>query len=246
MKTFNQSLLARSLAFLLITFFAVSPAWATCGGGGGGGGGGMSGGGGGSSAAETYPVPWKIRTPKDPAPKGLIVYWFPASADELKRSSLRMSRPLSLYASQCISMELADNQVPNAQQLVGEAKLPVAVIATPDGTPVTRVENTGGKLKVEALEKVLTTEVKTRESALDELSRPKNSTSAPVCWIRLIRRRCVTWVSFIAITPAIGIKRAQPSTRYFICRLTRFPAQWLCMVWARSRFTKASSKRDFT
>jgi tetratricopeptide (TPR) repeat protein len=79
-----------------------------------------------------------------------------------------MSRPLSLYASQCISMELADGQVPNAQKLVGEAKLPVAVIATPDGEPVTRVENLAGKLKVEALEKVLTTEVKTREGALDE------------------------------------------------------------------------------
>jgi tetratricopeptide (TPR) repeat protein len=44
----------------------------------------------------------------------------------------------------------------------------VAVIATADGEPVTRVENTGGKLKVEALEKVLTTEVKSRESVLDE------------------------------------------------------------------------------
>jgi tetratricopeptide (TPR) repeat protein len=125
-------------------------------------------GGGGGGAAETYPVPWKVRLPKDPPAKGLIVYWFPASADELKKSGLRMSRPLSLYASQCISMELADGQVPNAQKLLGEAKLPVAVIATPDGEPVTRIENTGGKLKVEALEKVLTTEVKSRESLLDE------------------------------------------------------------------------------
>jgi len=152
-----------------MTLFAVSPVWATCGGGGGGGGGGMTGGsgGGGGAAAETYPVPWKIRKPADPPAKGLVVYWFPASADELKKSSLRMSRPLSLYASQCVSMEVADDRVPNAQTLIGEAKLPVAVIATPDGTPVTRVENTAGKLKVEALEKVLTTEVKTRESAVD-------------------------------------------------------------------------------
>jgi tetratricopeptide (TPR) repeat protein len=168
MKTPSASLLARSLAVLLITLFAVSPAWATCGGGGGGGGGGMTGGSGGGSAPETYPVPWKVRSPKDAPPKGLIVYWFPASTEELKKSSLRMSRTLSLYASQCISMELADGNVPNAPNLVGESKLPVAVVATPDGTPVTRVENKDGKLKVEALEKVLTTEVKTRESALDE------------------------------------------------------------------------------
>ncbi|HLN99331.1 MAG TPA: hypothetical protein VK208_12800, partial [Pyrinomonadaceae bacterium] len=156
----------RSVTALLITLFAVSPAWATCGGGGGGGGGGMSGGSGGA-APETYPVPWKIRDAKTPPAKGLVVYWFPASADELKRSSLRASRILSLYASQCVSMELADNQVPNAQELVGESKLPVAVIATADGKPVTRVENKDGKLKVESVEKVLETEVKTRESALD-------------------------------------------------------------------------------
>ena len=161
------SLFARSLTVLLITLFAVSPAWATCGGGGGGGGGGTSGGGGGGSAPETYPVPWKIHDAKTPPAKGLVLYWFPASKEELQKSSLRMSRTLSLYASQCISMELADTRVPNAEKLVGESKLPVAVIATPDGTPVTKVENKDGKLRVEAVEKVLDTEVKTRGTALD-------------------------------------------------------------------------------
>jgi tetratricopeptide (TPR) repeat protein len=146
--------------------FAVSPAWATCGGGGGGGGGGVSGGSG--KGPETYPVPWRVREAKEPPAQGLVLYWFPASKDELKRSSLRLSRTLSLYASQCVSMEVADGSVANAEKLVGEAKLPVAVIATPDGSPVTRVENKDGKLRVDAVEKVLQAEVKTRESALDE------------------------------------------------------------------------------
>ncbi|HKO97184.1 MAG TPA: tetratricopeptide repeat protein [Pyrinomonadaceae bacterium] len=167
MKTSSGSLLARSLATLLIMLFAVSPAWATCGGGGGGGGGGVSGGSRGS-APEVYPVPWKVRGPKDPPAKGLVVYWFPASKEEITKSSLRLSRTLSLYASQCVSMELADASVANWEKLVGESKLPVAVIATPDGNPVTKVENNQGKLKVEAVEKVLQSEVKTRETALDE------------------------------------------------------------------------------
>jgi tetratricopeptide (TPR) repeat protein len=166
MKTPLQSLPARFLAVVLITLFAVSPAWATCGGGGGGGGGGMSGGSG--SDGEVYNVPWKVRAPKDPPPKGLVVYWFPNSKEELQKSSLRVSRPLSLYATQCISLELADYRLPNAQKLIGESKLPVAVLATPDGTPVNKLENKDGKLKVELLEKLVESEVKQREAALDE------------------------------------------------------------------------------
>lgn len=161
-------LFARALTFFLVTLFCVSPALATCGGGGGGGGGGMSHGSSSGPAPETYPVPWKIRDAKTPPAKGLVLYWFPASSDELKKSSLRASRTLSLYASQCVSMELADGQIPNAQQLLGDAKPPVAVIAMPDGTPVTRVENKDGKLAVAAVEKVLDTEMKSREAAIDE------------------------------------------------------------------------------
>lgn len=167
MKTSIPSFLMRGSAFLLIVLFAVSPAWATCGGGGGGGVGGMSGGGGGAASPTVYYVPWKVRAPKDPPPMGLVLYWFPASNEELKKSSLRESRPLSLYASQCISMEVADTRIPNAEKLIGESKLPVAVLATPDGTPVNKLENVDGKLKVQLVEKLVETEVKQRESALD-------------------------------------------------------------------------------
>ena len=168
MKTSSASLFARPLATLLILLFAVSPAWATCGGGGGGGGGGMpSGGGGGGSSPEVYYVPWKARKAQDPPAKGLVVYWFPKSNDELQRSSLRTSRPLSLYATQCISMAIADTRLPNAEKLIGSSQLPVVVLATPDGDPVTKVENQGGKLKVADVEKVVTAEVKQREAALD-------------------------------------------------------------------------------
>src|SRR6185503_7739077 len=134
--------IAPPIATLLILLFVVSPVWATCGGGG---------------APTVYYVPWKVRKAEDPPAKGLVVYWFPASEIELKKSSLRASRPLSLYAAQCISMEVADTRIPNAGKLVGSSTLPVAVLATPDGTPVSKLENTGGKLKVEQLEKVVET-----------------------------------------------------------------------------------------
>jgi len=125
-----------------------------------------SGGGGGGSNAPVYVVPWKIRKASDPAPGGLVLYWFPRSADEIKASSLRQSRVLSLYASQCVSMELADGQTPHSNELVGSSTLPVAVLAKPDGTAVNKVENTNGKLKVADVEKLVDTEMKQRESDL--------------------------------------------------------------------------------
>jgi tetratricopeptide (TPR) repeat protein len=159
----------RSIAVALLALFLIQTSFATCGGGGGGGGGGMSnnGGGGGGSNAPVYVVPWKVRKPKDPPATGLVLYWFPASNNEVNNSSLRQSRDLSLYASQCVSMELADTHVQNADKLVGDSKLPVAVLATPDGTPVSKIENTNGKLKVADVEKVVAGEMKQRESALD-------------------------------------------------------------------------------
>jgi tetratricopeptide (TPR) repeat protein len=162
----------KGIAILLTLLFSVSPVWATCGGGGGGGGGGSSSSGGsgsgGGSAPVVYNVPWKIRKATDAPAMGLVLYWFPASADELKKSSLRQSRTLSVYASQCVSMELADGSTANAAKLVGEAKPPLAVLATPDGTPVNRIAAQDGKLKVVEVEKLVQTEVKQREAALDE------------------------------------------------------------------------------
>ena len=126
----------------------------------------MASGGGGGSSAPVYVVPWKIRKPSDPAPAGLVLYWFPRSSDEIKVSSLRQSRVLSLYASQCVSMELADGSTPHSSELVGSSTLPVAVLAKPDGTAVSKVENTNGKLKVADVEKVVDTEMKQREGDL--------------------------------------------------------------------------------
>ena len=161
---------ARSIAVALLALFFVQSSWATCGGGGGGGGGGMSNGGGGAGAgnAPTYPVPWKIYKAKDaPATGGLVLFWFPASQNEIRNSSLKESRTLSIYASQCVAMEVADTRIPNADKLVGDSQLPVAVLATPDGTPVKKVENKDGKLKVADVEKVVDGEMKQRESSLD-------------------------------------------------------------------------------
>src|SRR5687768_1593108 len=94
--------LSRILATILITLFAMSPAWATCGGGGGGGTGGVGGGNSGMGPAPTvYKVPWRLWEPRSAPQKGLVLYWFPANNDEVKKSPLLTSRILTLYSAQC-------------------------------------------------------------------------------------------------------------------------------------------------
>src|SRR5690348_3171396 len=93
----------RSLSLIVSAFFLVPTASATCGGGGGGGMGGMAPGGGGGVQQQVYYVPWKVAQPTDAsAANRLVLYWFPSSQNELQNSSLRVSRPLSVYASQCV------------------------------------------------------------------------------------------------------------------------------------------------
>src|SRR3981081_3764298 len=157
---------SRTMAAALLALFSIQSSWATCGGGGGGGGGGMSGGGGGSDAP-TYPVPWKIYTKDTPVKGGLVLFWFPASETEIRNSSLQQSRTLSLYASQCVAMEVADTKLPNADKLLGDSKLPVAVLATADGTPVKKIDNKDGKLRVGDVEKVGEHDMNVREPSPD-------------------------------------------------------------------------------
>ena len=160
--------LSRALATILIVLFSLSPAWATCGGGGGGGTGGVGGGNRTEGPAPAvYKVPWKIWEARSAPNKGLVLYWFPASNDEIKRSSLLASRILTLYSAQCVSMTVADAKTPELQPIIGDSALPVAVLAGADGSPIKKVENTGGKLRVEQVEKLLEAEMKVRETTLD-------------------------------------------------------------------------------
>jgi len=154
----------------MIAFLTVSQSWATCGGGGGGGRGGMASGPGGSMQdQQVYRVPWRLIKPEDPpASAGLLLYWFPSSQQELERSSLLNSRTLSLYASQCATLGIVDSHTPIGEKFAAGDKLPVAVLAQPDGTLVGKAENKNGYLKVEQVESLLESEMKKRESALKE------------------------------------------------------------------------------
>jgi tetratricopeptide (TPR) repeat protein len=65
-------------------------------------------------------------------------------------------------------MTVADAREPELQKIIGDSKLPVAVLTAPDGSAISKVENTAGKLKVEQVEKAVDSEMKQRENALDQ------------------------------------------------------------------------------
>src|SRR5215208_1710352 len=160
--------LSRALATLLMVLFSLSPAWATCGGGGGGGTGGVAGGSSNAGPAPTvYKVPWKMWEARTTPNKGLVLYWFPANNNEIQKSPLHASRILTLYSAQCVSMTVADGRQPELKPIIGDSALPVAVLTTADGSPITKVESTAGKLKIEQVEKAVESEMKQRETALD-------------------------------------------------------------------------------
>ena len=159
----------RTLFLTLFVPVLVLESWATCGGGGGGGVGGMGGGGMAGSDPQVYQVPWRVLKPQDPpVTTGLVLYWFPSSTNEWQQSSLRTSRDLALYATQCVTMEVSDVHTPTGQKLASDAALPIAVLAEADGTVIGRVENKNGMLKAEQVEKLVAGEIKQRESTLDK------------------------------------------------------------------------------
>jgi tetratricopeptide (TPR) repeat protein len=123
----------------------------------------------GMPSEQVYNVPWRVRVPElPPVTAGLVLYWFPSSVEEIKKSSLRTSRVLSLYASECISMEIVDAGSPLGRQLVPDAKLPIAVLATPDGSLIGKAENKDGFLRADQVEKLVEAEYKKRENDIEQ------------------------------------------------------------------------------
>ena len=131
--------------------------------------GGMGGGAGAGASTpdKTYPVPWKIVQPTDPPPsQALAVYWLPSSQNELNKSSLLYSRVLTTYSQQCVAMGIVDFHTPLGKQFIGDQKPPIAVLADPTGKMISKAENKDGYLKVDQVEKLLESEMKTREDTV--------------------------------------------------------------------------------
>ena len=180
-----KTLSIRVVVLMLVISGSFSQDWATWGGGdtGGMGGIGPMGPGAGIMGEPVDNVPRRVRVPEaPPVTEGLGVYWFPSSVQEVQRSGLRISRTPSLYASQCVAMEIVSAVTPLGQNLVPGARLPIAVLPTPDGTLIGKAEKKNGSLRVYEAEKLVDEEIQAAGESVD--SQPKDAKG------HVIRRQC--------------------------------------------------------
>ena len=155
---------------LLIALAAVPAAHATCGGGGGGGMGGIVPPGrmiNPNEPPRAYVVPWRVLKPEDPPlSTPLTVVWFPATADEAKTATLTNSRNLTLYAAQCVGLQLVmPEDTATIEKWGVKDKRPVALLVG-DGKEIARVDVENGQLPVGSVENMIHHEIYERENAL--------------------------------------------------------------------------------
>jgi hypothetical protein len=144
-------------------------------------------------------VPWKIIGPRDEVHAPLVLFWIPASREEVRHSELLTSDELTLYSSQCVAMRVVRfDDGPMLAKLDVEGELPAAVLADGGGHVIARVDADGGTLAVDDVEEMVREELDRRVTEADALlddAREKADAGATDEAITLYRavweRRCV-------------------------------------------------------
>jgi len=125
-------------------------------------------------------VPWKVLAPGEAPPDApLILYWIPASPSDFKHSDLLISRPLTLYASQCVAMKVVRPDDSERIASLGGPPLPAAILVEGDGRRLGSVAAERGVLRVRAVERLVRDKLAERdmsvESQLDEARKKASS-----------------------------------------------------------------------
>ena len=172
----------KSIALASLLLFVFGDAYATCGGGGGGGMGGMvprmqerD-----QSRPNAYVVPWKVLEDGEaPLNTPLVLYWFPATREEMQQGELVASRLLTLFSAQCVGMQLVrpDDKTTVAKFEVTN-KVPAALLVGGDKV-IARVDANNGVLRVSEVENMVHHELYLRSVALDaQLAEAKKKAGA--------------------------------------------------------------------
>ena len=122
-----------------------------------------------ASAPATF-VPWKVLNAGDtPLKTELVLYWIPATRDEIRHSPLITSRPLALYASQCVGMQIVRPDDSDTIEQLGAEQLPVAMLVDSSGKVVAHVAAEAGALRTSEVEKMVRDALSNRDLEIDHV-----------------------------------------------------------------------------
>jgi len=140
-------------------------------------------------------VPWHVLDPATAVDSPLVLYWIPASGDELRRSPMLTSNELTLFSSRCVAMRVVRfNDSVRLTSLGVGPDVPVAVLADRDGNVIGRVEPEDGVLLVHEVEDLVRKELDRREAAADAMldrARELDSAAAMEAYEAVWEARCL-------------------------------------------------------
>ena len=115
-------------------------------------------------------VPWKIYEAGDDAHAPLVLFWIPASRDEVRHSEMLTSDELTLYSSQCVAMRVVRSDDAALLEKLGvDGGFPLAILADSDHHVIARVDNKEGALLLDDVEEMVRTELDHRVTEADTL-----------------------------------------------------------------------------
>jgi hypothetical protein len=122
----------------------------------------------GTGNPDEHLVPWKFLQKSAELVKGpIVLYWLPASLEEIKRSPLFTSHVLLEATGRCIGLEIVvPDDVVTFEKLGATGKLPMAVLVDSQGSVIRTVNNLRGVLPASAVEQMLADELSARDDAV--------------------------------------------------------------------------------
>jgi hypothetical protein len=115
-------------------------------------------------------VPWEVLDPAETIDAPLVLFWIPATPDELRRSELLTSYDLTLFSSRCVAMRVVRfNDSARLTRLDVGPEVPMVVLTDREGNVLGRLEAEDGKLPVSEVEDLVREELEEREEEADAL-----------------------------------------------------------------------------
>jgi len=144
-------------------------------------------------------VPWEVLEPGTVVDAPLILFWIPASGDDLRRSGLLTSYDLTLFSSRCVAMRVVrfNDRVRLTSLGIG-ADVPAAVLTNRSGDILGRVEAKDGALPVSEVEDLVRDELDRREAEAEarldrarEHAEDGNDAAASAIYRAVFEDRCI-------------------------------------------------------